>query len=274
MIAVIIAFIFLWLVSPFLRTIIKNIHLCILYSFIDVYLYFKNKKWEAFSEYGISCFVGMFGHGKTLSMVHKARMLYKKYGDRIRFISNIKLNGIPYIKLVSFQQLVDLGEDNSTYEGTIVLIDEIENVLNNRNFAKFPLALLHTINQQRKKRVVIYCTAPRFFMIDKLFRAITTNVYNCNKHWRFQHIECYDAEDLEHAMNFRDIKRNLNFWWFVKNQDYNAYDTNQMISKDSAEKFISNKETLNNIGETVQNIGAVKNYSNSYRKSQRKPKSK
>ena len=268
----IVAFSIIWIISPLFRCIIKHLHLTVIYAIVDAFLYVKYRKWERFNEYGISCFVGLFGHGKTLSMIHKATYLYNKFGDRIRFISNVKLNKIPYIELVSFQQLVDLGEDDSEYEGTVVLIDEIENVLNNRNFAKFPLALLHTINQQRKKHTVIYCTSPRFTQIDKMMRIITTNVYNCNKFWRFEHIECFDAWDVENAMNFRDIKRLSNIWWFVKNQDYYAYDTEQMISKDSAEKFISNEEALNRIGEQTQNIGAVTNQSKSYKKSQRQNK--
>ena len=103
-----IAYIIVYLISPLFRCTSKNILWCILYSGIDFYTYIKYKKWEAFKEYGIDCFCGMFGHGKSLSMCHRARYLYKKYGDRIRFISNIDLKNIPYIPLTNFQQIVDL----------------------------------------------------------------------------------------------------------------------------------------------------------------------
>lgn len=33
-------------------------------------------------------------------------------------------------------------------------------------------------------------------------------------------------------------------WWFVKNQDFNSYNTEQMVSKQCAEDFISNDESL------------------------------
>ena len=232
-----IGLIVVYMISPLFRVIIKNLHLIGIYSVTDLILYIRYKKWLAFNYYGIDCFIGLFGHGKTLTMCHRARLLYEQFGDKIRFISNVELVNIPYIPLVNFNQLVDLGEGESDYDGTVVLIDEIENVLNNRNFAKFPLALLHTINQQRKKHVYIMCTSPRFFMIDKLFRQITTKVYVCDKIWRFQHVQSFDAWDYENAMNTRDIKRLSNVWWFVKNQDYNTYNTEQMISKDSAENF-------------------------------------
>ena len=182
----------------------------------------------------------MFGHGKTLSMTHRARLIYDQFGDDVRFISNYELKDIPYIPLINFNQLVDLGEQEDDYKGTIVLIDEVENVLSHRNFANFPLELLHTLTQQRKKKVYIMASAQRFFMVDKLFRSITTNVINCNKFWRFQHCELYDAWEMENAMNFQLLKRKSNQWWFVKNQDFNSYDTSQMITKGSAEDFISN----------------------------------
>ena len=143
---------------PLIRVIVFNIHRVLLYGIVDSIVYIKFRKWKDFNLYGISMFIGMFGHGKTLSMTHQARLIYKAYGDRIRFISNYKLNDIPYIPLINFNQLVDLGEeDENQYDGTVILIDEIENVLSHRNFANFPLPLLHMLTQQRKKRVYILC---------------------------------------------------------------------------------------------------------------------
>ena len=226
---IIIAVLIIMMLFPLTRMIIKNLHLIGVYSFIDLYMYIKYRKWREFNLYGIDIFVGMFGHGKTLSMTHRARMIYKQFGDSIRFISNYKLVGIPYIDLVNFNQLVDLGEeDDSIYQGTVVLIDEVENLLGNRNFSKFPLQLLHLLTQQRKKKCYIMASCQRFSTVDKMFRILANHVFNCNKYWRFQHVEVYDAWDLEQAQNYRDIKRLGNKWFFVKNQDYNSYDTSEI----------------------------------------------
>lgn len=234
-----------YLISPLFRVIVRNLHLVGIYSVFDLIEYIRFKKWEDFNLYGIDMFIGMFGHGKTLSMTHRARLIYKKFGDRVRFVSNYQLNDIPYIPLINFNQLVDLGEeDDSSYIGTVVLIDEVENVLSHRNFANFPLALLHTLTQQRKKKVYILCSAQRFFMVDKIFRSITTNVINCNKFWRFQHCELYDAWDLEQSMNYQNIRRKQNLWWFIKNKDFDSYDTSEMVKKSTAEDFLSNEESL------------------------------
>lgn len=262
MIPLIIGLVVVYAISPLVRCIVKNLHLVGVYSFTDAYLYIRLKKWSAFSYFGIECFCGLFGHGKTLTMCHRARLLYEEFGDRIRFVSNVNLVNIPYIPLVNFQQIVELGEEeNCNYEGTVVLIDEIETVLNNRNFAKFPLAMLNTINQPRKLNIYLMCTTPRFFMMDKLMREITTKVYICDKFWRFQHVQAFDAWDYENAMNTRDIKRISNSWFFVKNQDYNSYSTVQMITKENVQNFISNEESLKRIGDTMVNAGAIVNRS-------------
>lgn len=242
---IVLGLIVVYMLSPLARVIINNLHLVGIYSVFDIAEYIKFRRWDDFNLYGIDMFIGMFGHGKTLSMTHRARLIYKKYGDRIRFISNYHLNDIPYIPLINFNQLVDLGEEEGDeYIGTVVLIDEVENVLSHRNYANFPLSLLHTLTQQRKKRVYILCSAQRFFMVDKIFRSITTNVINCNKFWRFQHCELYDAWDLEQSMNYTNIRRKQNLWWFIKNQDFNSYNTSEMVKKSTAEDFISNDKAL------------------------------
>ena len=91
-----------YMISPLARVIIRNLHLVGIYSFFDFVEYIKFRRWDDFSLYGIDMFIGMFGHGKTLSMTHRARLIYKKYGDKVRFISNYKLTDIPYLIPVFF----------------------------------------------------------------------------------------------------------------------------------------------------------------------------
>lgn len=227
------------------RCIIGNLHNVAIYCVKDLYHYIKEKKWKKFDYFGIDMFVGMFGHGKTLSLAEKAQFLYKKYGDSIQFISNIKLNGIPYTPLLNFNQLVDLGTDEqSAYQGTVVIIDEISSVLSHRNYSNFPIELIGLLCQQRKRHVYIMCTAQRFFMVDKIWRSITTRVIDCTKYWRFQHGEYYDAWDYENASNKDMLKRLFHDWWFVKDATYNAYDTSEMVTKDACNNFISNEEAI------------------------------
>lgn len=230
--------------SPFARCALRNIHFEIYYFIIDLIQKIKNRNDLEFNLYGVEMFIGMFGHGKTLSMTHKATKIYKHYGDRVRFISNYELKNIPYIPLINFEQLVDLGDDDSDYIGNVVLIDEISSVLNNRAFAKFPMDLLSLLMQQRKRRVFIMCTAQRQKMVDIIFRNITTYDIDCRKFWRFCNLRYYDAWDYENAPNIQVLKPIRNYWWFVRNSDFEAYDTSQMISRSMCADFISNDEAI------------------------------
>lgn len=241
--------IILWLISPLFRIICKNIHLVCIYFFLDLYDNIKHKRWKTNNfPYGIDLYIGMFGSGKTLTMTHRARLLYQAYGGQVRILSNYHLNDIPYIPLINFNQICDLEDNNDQYIGTLVLIDEIEHVLSHRNFSKFPLEMLSVLCQQRKCKVTIWASCQRFSMVDKLFRSITTNVIDCNKMWRFASCTIYDAWEMENAVNYDSIKARSKLWWFVKNQDYRSYDTYQMIRKNSAEDFISNDEAIRSKG--------------------------
>lgn len=263
-----IGFLIIFCLFPFIRCAVFNAHNVMIYGVKDIYRYFRDKKWNTFNYYGIDLFIGMFGHGKTLSMTHKARQIYKQFGNKVRFISNYKLQDIPYIPLTNFNQIVEIGEEQDTrFIGTVVLIDEIEDVLSHRNYANFPLAMLHSLTQQRKLHLYICASAQRFFMVDKIFRSITTHVIDCHKLWRFQNMRYYDAWDYEQAMNPQLVRRMANLWWFVKDSDYAGYDTTQMISKDSAENFISNDEAIVRKGlDAMSNIEAIKHPSKSLQK--------
>lgn len=311
---------FFFLVSSLFRYIVLNLPRIGVYTAYDLADYVIHRKWRLFRCYGIDMFIGMFGHGKTLCMSHRARKLYKKFGNSILFVSNYKLNNIPYVPLVNFKQLMELGEDKPEhysyrevmegkvpswyydesgdilpeyvdyekrqygedenewilvklvrrwkYQGTVVLIDEIEDVLSHRNYASFPLPLLNMLTQQRKKRVYIMCSAQRFFMVDKIFRGITTHVIDCNKYWRLQSMRYYDAWDYENAMAPGLVRSR---WWFVSNKDYRSYSTDQMISRTMSEDFISNDEKLARLGvDGVVNADAAKRPSRKLRKRRRK----
>lgn len=267
---IIVAFLLAFAISSFFRCFLFNLHNVFFYSLYDVIYYLIHKEWRRFNDYGIDMYVGMFGHGKTLSMTHRAKQIYDTYGDSIRFVSNYKLYGIPYVPLVNFTQLTELGKEDDEYQATVVLIDEIEDLLSHRAFASFPLQLLNVLTQQRKKHVYIMCSAQRFFMVDKIFRSITTNVIDCNKFWRFQSMTIYDAWDYENAVNSQLLGAKGRLWWFVKNKDFNSYSTEEMISQQMSADFISNEEHLTRVGlDHVVNESAIRKPSRSLRKTRK-----
>ena len=112
--------------SPFWRMFFSHIFEIYFHWVKDIILYFKEKKYKTFTYFGIDLFCGMFGHGKTLSIVHRCQQIYKNFGDDTLFISNFHLENIPYMELTNFKQLVQIGEDeNAPYKNVVVCFDFI-----------------------------------------------------------------------------------------------------------------------------------------------------
>lgn len=253
--------------SPFIRCLTSNIFKTIYYTIKDSFEYIYYKKWQNWTEYGITNFCGYFGKGKTLTATEKATRLYnkfQKYGKEVRIISNYELKDVPYIPLINFQQVVEIAEqsirgEDKHYVGTILLIDEIENILSHRKFASFPMEIMHTLTQQRKSSLVCYATCQRFAHADKMWRDISNYVVECNKIWRFERLRYYDAWEVENAVNPNLCRPIKTQWYFVTNKIYNQYDTSSMITKNSAEDFISNDEVLSRRGvDLMSNIEGIK----------------
>ena len=152
--------------------------------------------------------------------------------QRIKVISNVSLD-IPYEDFQSLEQVVLAAEKNREYDDehdtltvTLVLGDEFSVQMNSRNFkTNIDPLFLNTILTCRHYYISLYYTAQRFGHVDALLRQVTSCVIDCDKLWRFQRLSTYDAWEMENAANvslLRPIRRRA---WFVRDRDYNAYNT-------------------------------------------------
>ena len=234
------------IMSVCVRVIVTHPISTVWYGVIDLYKYFRFHRWDECATGTISCYVGLFGKGKTLSAVHKVVSLYKRYNDKriydfnrkkwvtqkIHIISNVSL-AIPYEDFVSLSQIVavadrmrSLDEQNDTRTCTIVLGDEFSVQLNSRNFkSNIDPLFLNTLLTCRHHHISLIYTSQRFNHVDALLRQVTSYVYTCNKIWRIMVHEQYDAFDLENASDPTLIKPKRRFGWFIKDAAFNAYDT-------------------------------------------------
>lgn len=234
------------IMSVCVRVIVTHPISTVWYGVIDLYKYFRFHRWDECATGTISCYVGLFGKGKTLSAVHKVVSLYKRYNDKriydfnrkkwvtqkIHIISNVSL-AIPYEDFVSLSQIVavadrmrSLDEQNDTRTCTIVLGDEFSVQLNSRSFkSNIDPLFLNTLLTCRHHHISLIYTSQRFNHVDALLRQVTSYVYTCNKIWRIMVHEQYDAFDLENASDPTLIKPKRRFGWFIKDAAFNAYDT-------------------------------------------------
>lgn len=191
-------------------------------------------------------YVGLFGRGKTLSAVHRVVGMYHRYNgkrvwcrrrkkfvvQRVQVLSNVALK-IPYENLVSLEQIVLRAERNNDFDDahdtltiTLVLGDEFSVQLNSRSFkTNIDPLFLNTLLTCRHYHISLYYTSQRFGHVDALLRQVTSYVVDCNKIWRFQRTSIYDAWDLENATNTLLLKPKSRSCWFVRDRDYDAYDT-------------------------------------------------
>ena len=217
--------------------------LCAVKDFIQ---YVKRKEYNFCRSGELVAFTGLFGKGKTLSAVHRVVSAYKHYDgkkvwcprrkkivtQRVKVISNVSLK-IPYENFTSLEQLVLDAEQKQVYDDehdtltiTLVLGDEFAVQMNSRQFrTNIDPLLLNTILTCRHYYIALYYTAQRFGHVDALLRQVTNYVAECDKLWRFQRLRFFDAWELENATNTQLIQPFASTCWFVRDEDYDAYDT-------------------------------------------------
>lgn len=212
----------------------------------DIYFHFYHKEYNRCPSGELVGYTGLFGRGKTLSAVHKVVGCFNAYDgksvwcprrkkfvtQRIKVISNVSLS-IPYENLVSLEQIVlaaernrEIDDANDTLTVTLVLGDEFSVQMNSRNFkTNIDPLFLNTILTCRHYYISLYYTAQRFSHVDALLRQVTNYVIECSKFWRFQRLYTFDAWELENATSPRLLTPINRRCWFVRDKDYNAYDT-------------------------------------------------
>lgn len=241
-----IAAVFLLAAFPKLRCLCCHPFATVYYGVKDIWFYFRHAQYNLYPTGKLVAFVGLFGKGKTLSAVHEVVSAYRQFDgkkvwcprrkkfvtQRIKIISNVSLC-VPYEDFISLEQIVldadrkrEYDDENDTLTITLVLGDEFSVQLNSRNFKKNidPL-FLNTLLTCRHYHISLYYTAQRFNQVDALLRQVTSYVVDCDKTWRLQGVNEYDAWEMENATNallLTPIRRRA---WFVKDKDYNAYDT-------------------------------------------------
>lgn len=264
---------------PTLRCAVFHPVSLVWYGARDLYYYVRHYQYDLCGSGELVAYTGLFGKGKTLSAVHKVVSAYRRYDgkkvwcsrrkkivtQRIKVISNVSLS-IPYEDFISLEQIVLAAERNREYDDehdtltvTLVLGDEFSVQMNSRNFkTNIDPLFLNTILTCRHYYISLYYTAQRFGHVDALLRQVTSYVVECDKLWRFQRLNYYEAWDLENAANTQLVAPFSKRCWFVKDKDYNAYDTlacvgnlkkamkaGDMMSEDEILKLQQNTQQVN-----------------------------
>jgi len=235
-----------FILSPVFRCAVFHPLSVVIFGVKDLFLHVLRKKANVCPTGKLVGFTGLFGKGKTLSAVHEVCYLYNHYNDkkvwcsrrkkfvtqRIHVISNVAIS-IPYEDFVSLEQVVLAAERSQAYDDahgtltvTLCLGDEFSVQMNSRSFkTNIDPLFLNTLLTCRHYHISLYYTAQRFGHVDALLRQVTSYVVECDKLWRFQRQSYYDAWELEKATSSQLVAPLFRTCWFVKDKDYNAYNT-------------------------------------------------
>lgn len=166
---------------------LRKFFLFIFRFFKDIKKSFGKKK---FNEYGLSCFVGRQGSGKTISMVTELERIRRDFPN-VKIMTNFG-----YIHedepLDDWQQLLDCRHEH----GIVFAIDEIQNEFDVYDTRNFNLDILKVITQQRKQGIKIFASSQVFTRVSKPLREQCYEVIECYTllgRWTFS--KCFDADD-------------------------------------------------------------------------------
>lgn len=279
-----IAAIILYLYSLTFRLFLSQPFKFVYYLIYDSWNNYKKYKFIPKKPF-INVYVGLFGMGKTLSAVHDLREFYysynnkKVYDDRfnkfviqeVLVLSNVDLKDIPYKKLRSLQQLVEISKYRHILDAcknkrtiTIVLLDEASTQLNSRSFkTNFSPTTLNMLLCSRHALIHgFYLTSQRFGHMDALMRQVSQNVIECKKSWRVVKNTYFDAWEYENAARPADCRALKISGFFAKKEDFKAYDTlavvDNLLKAEESGDMITDQEKRDAIGSRTIVVAADK----------------
>ena len=116
--------------------------------------------------FGLWIFVGLYGEGKTLSMVEyleRARIEF----PNVKIATNFEYKHRDY-KIQSIDDIINLSSPN----GVIFAIDEFQQSFYSKEWASLDLDFLRLLTQNRKEHKQIICTSQDFELVIKDIRRL------------------------------------------------------------------------------------------------------
>lgn len=297
-----IVFVFLLFISPILRCAVFHPFKLVFYGIRDAYKYLRYRKWNEASYGQICCYIAdsstSFGCGKTLSATDYLVSLYRRYDgkkvwdsqrkkfvtQKVKILSNVDFLTIPYEKLVSLAQFVqwtdlvpEIDQQQDTLTVTYMLVDEASSQMNSRAFkSNFDPYFISRLLTSRHVHASIILTSQRSGMVDKLMRDCCHLYIGCNKIWRFQCLNYYDAYEIENAQTPALVAPLRRTCWFVTDKAFANYDTYASVQslKKSCEEgdMLSETEILALQVSQPSDMAAVVSPSRRWFRNQRKQK--
>lgn len=176
--------------------------------------------------FGISCYIGLPGSGKTLSLSEKLMQLKTQF-PKAKIYTNF---GWRY-QNDAIKDWRDLIEYENGEDGIIFGLDEVHSVFDRYDAGKIPREILEVFSQNRKMAKQMLCTAQSYADILVDIRRRCHYIIECRNflnRWIFQKAfapEDYKEKDGEYTAR----QRAWRYSFIATNFIYDSYDTYAVI---------------------------------------------
>lgn len=179
---------------------------------------------------GTRIYTGHQGMGKTLSMVHYAKRICKKYPD-CKLFSNIILCDIEYFYITDDNVLDYALNMSNGADGVLILLDEAHLYFGKKK--GIPLSVLSAISQQRKDRKRIVFSSQIWEELDISLRKQVKEIVKCRSFGRFQYNIIQDGYTLAYnKLSSQYEAETIGYEIYKHNEQlYTSYNTYQRILK-------------------------------------------
>lgn len=195
--------------------------------------------------YGVYCFCGKQGSGKTLNSVRLINNIYADFPNTL-LVTNVNINtdiciNIPKVNIIPFVRYYQLFEYDGIGIPIIFFIDEAHILFNSLNSRNTDVNLFKQISQNRKNRRVFILTSQVFSRLEKFMREQINTIITNNTYLNFLTISSvYSDFDLDSQVLIG--KREFGFMFTHKKDiHYKMYDTRQTIDYDKDSPFWNSK---------------------------------
>lgn len=184
---------------------------------------------RVFNLYGVTCYCGRQGSGKTIGVVEQLERIKMQYPECLVCTNINYIN--QDIPLTSWLQLLYLRNGD---KGVVFVIDEVQN--NGLDWTKFPETLLRVITMQRKQKIKIFLTSQVYKNVVIQLRRQCFDVIECKTFFgRWTRHKCYDAEEYNNIVDEATpekrmrLQRKWKYSYIQSNSLRNLYDTNEIV---------------------------------------------
>jgi len=121
--------------------------------------------------FGVYCFTGKQGSGKTYSLV---KFLKKHIDDGKKVYSNVTIQGVEYEPIRSEQHLLSLKDESDVF----IVYDEIFTLM--QKSSRIEGELMEFLTQQRKMKNIFFTTAQEWLEVPVTFRRFVRIQVECS----------------------------------------------------------------------------------------------